>query len=155
MANDLLIENARIMFRNFAGEADKYNSAGNRNFCVALDSELAQELEREGWNVKYLNPREEGDEPQAFIKVKVNFSGRPPQVFMVTSRNKIRLDEDTVNLLDYADIRNTDLILSPYDWTVNGRTGRTAYLQSLFATIRENELDLKYADVPEMGEEAE
>ena len=147
---DLLIEDCRLLFRNFSGEKMQFNAAGDRNFCIALPNDLASSMEKDGWNVKYLKAREEGDEPQGYIKVKVNFSGRPPKVVMVTSRNKTTLDEHTAGLLDYADILTADVIINPYDWVLDsGATGRTAYLQSIFVTIRESELDRKYQDIPD------
>lgn len=147
---NLVLEDTRLIFRNFAGKEDKYNREGDRNFNVALPKELADDLMEEGWNVKWLTAREEDEPDQAILEVAVNYRGRPPRIVMVTSRGKTPLDEDTVDALDFAEIEKADVILNPYHWNVNGKTGVKAYCQSLFVTIREDELELKYADVEDM-----
>lgn len=144
-----VLENVRIVFRNFSGAEGKYNRAGDRNFAVLLDDETAQAMANDGWNVKYLKPREEGDAPQAYLQVKVSYKGRPPKVVMITSRGKSSLGEDMISILDWAEIKNVDLTLNPYEWEVNDKTGVTAYLKTIFVTIHEDALDLKYADVPD------
>lgn len=150
MNNTITIENARILFRNFAGEAGQYNPKGNRNFCVLLSEQMAQELSEDGWNVKHLRPVEENDPPQPYIQVALNYNGKvPPRVVMITSRGKTLLTEDTVNVLDWAEISNVDLILNPYRWNVSGRGGVKGYVKSMFVTIVEDELESKYRDVPD------
>lgn len=139
------IERAQIVFRNFEGKEGQFNRKGDRNFSVILTPEAAEDLLRDGWNVKYLKPTEEGDEPRPYITVAVNFQNRPPRVVMITSNARTNLNEDTIEVLDYANIGNADLIFRSYEWTVNGKTGIKAYLQTLFVTIEEDELERKYA----------
>jgi hypothetical protein len=99
----------------------------------------------DGWHVRYLAAREEGDEDTPYISVAVNFKNRPPRVVLLTSTTRTQLDEDSVDVLDWADIKTADLIARGYDWSVNGKTGTKAYLQSLFVTIEEDALERKYS----------
>lgn len=150
----VIMEDVRIVFRNFSGKEGQYNREGERNFAVILDDDTASQMIADGWNVKHLKPREEGEEPTPYIQVKVNFRGRPPRIVMITSRGRTPLGPDEVAILDWADIAKTDLIINPYQWDVNGRQGVTAYLQSIFVTIEEDELERKYADVPDSAQSA-
>jgi hypothetical protein len=152
--NTILMEDARIIFKNFAGKEGKYNREGDRNFCVLLDEDMAKELDEDGWNVKALRAREEGDPDQPYLQVTVSYKGRPPKVVMITSRGRTDLSEDEIELLDWADIRQVDLIVRPYHWVVSEKSGIKAYLKSIFITIEEDALDLKYADVDYIDPEA-
>jgi hypothetical protein len=148
----LLMENARIIFRNFAGKEGMYNREGDRNFSILLDDELAATMLSDGWNVKTLKPRENADpgEPvQHYLMTSVSFKGRPPKVVMITSKGRTDLTEDEIELLDWVDIEKIDLIVRPYEWRVGDKTGVKAYLKSMYVTIHEDELELKYGDVPE------
>ena len=144
----LIMEDARIVFRNFAGKEGMYNREGDRNFCVLLEDDLAADMKADGWNIKRLKPREGDEQGTAYIQVSVGFKGRPPRMVMITSRGRTDLGEDECILLDWADIDKVDLIIRPYHWNVNGRTGVKAYLKSIFVVIHEDYLELKYADVP-------
>ena len=144
------IDDARIIYRNFAGAPSKFNREGDRNFAVVIeDQDIAEALTEKGWNVKIKPPREEGDEPFMFLPVKVKFNERGPRVYLQNSlegRNRVTLDEDTVGILDNVDIINVDLDIRPYDWDVQGKTGRTAYLQSICVTQEVDRFLDRYAE---------
>lgn len=143
-----VFENCRIIFRNFSGEQSQYNPKGNRNFCVIIDDrEVADAMKADGWNIKYLAPLDEGEEEVPYIQVAVSFDNVPPTIVMLTSKGRTYLDEDSINVLDYAEIENVDLILNPYNWEVNGKHGVKAYVKSMYVTIREDVLALKYSAI--------
>jgi len=142
--SNIVMENARLVLRNFSGKEGQYNPPGQRNFGVLLDPDLANTLAKDGWNVKFFKPKEPGDEPQAWLKVAVSFSNRPPEVMVITDNYRRHLYEDTIHMLDWADIKKVDLSISPYNWEVAGKSGVAAYLHKLFVTIIEDELSAKY-----------
>lgn len=128
----LQIDDARIIFKNFSGEESKFNRAGDRNFAVRInDPDVVDQLIADGWNVTVKPPKEEGDDPYMYIKVKIKFNDRGPKVFLKSGKHVRRLSEQNVGLLDSIDILRVDLDLRAYDWEVNGKTGRTAYLDSI------------------------
>lgn len=137
----LQIDDARIIFRNFRGEGGKYNKEGDRNFALIIpDEEMAEALQNDvneygaGWNVKIKPPREEGDEPFIYLPVKVKFNQRGPIIYLQSGNNSVKLNEETVSMLDDIDIRSVDLDIRPYDDEINGKPFRAAYLQSMCVT---------------------
>jgi len=140
------IEGARIIFRNFEGKEGQYNAKGDRNFTVVIDDQrVAEQMMLDGWNVKVKEGREEGDPPEMHLSVAVSYKHRPPRIVTVTSSGRTNLDETTVEILDWADISNVDLIINAYEWDVNGKQGIKAYLKTMFVTIDEDDLERKYA----------
>lgn len=140
---------AALIFRNFKGEAKKFNAEGTRNFSVMIGEQLAMDLEAKGWNIKPLRRREEDDEQLYHLKVSVNFNNKPPRCYLISSGGKTMLGEGLIGMLDDLDSIKVDLVITPYDWQLDsGASGRKAYLQSLFFHMYEDELELEYADVP-------
>ena len=128
----LEIEDARIIYRNFEGVASKFNREGDRNFAVIVpNDEIKDILVEAGWNVKIKPPRDEEDTPFMFIPVKVKFNNRGPAAYLRSGETVTRLNEETIGILDEIDIQSVSMDLRPYDWDVNGKTGRTAYLQAI------------------------
>lgn len=155
MANrvdNLRIENARLIFRNLEGRADRYNKAGKKTFGVVIeDEETAEQLRRDGWNVKVRPPREEGDAPRYHIPVEARYDNYPPKIYIVTDKAKVLQDEENLRNLDYAELENVDLTLTPSVWTDDeGVQHVKAYLKNMYVTIEKDEFADKYEGLEEM-----
>lgn len=152
ITSTISVENARIIFRNFSGEETRYNRKGSKNFCLIIeDHDYAKKLADDGWNVRELSPREEGDESIYYIQVSVSFENIPPKVFLVTKKKKTMLDADSISILDTAEIVNVDLVIRPYNWEIAGKDdvkrGVKAYLKTMYVTIAEDDFADKYSEL--------
>jgi hypothetical protein len=150
----VLMEGVRLVFRNFTGRETQYNPEGQKNFGVILPEDVAEQMAADGWNVKTLKPREDDEEETEtpWLPVKVGYGkGKPPTIVLITDRGRTNLTEQNVEMLDWVDVRQdekgqsmVDLIIRPYHYNVRGDTGIAAYLQSLYITIDEDPLAVKY-----------
>ncbi len=145
--NKLVIDNARLIFKNFSGKGDNYNREGDRNFAVIIDDpKAAEDLADAGWNVRPLVSKDPDEEPTHYIKVKVSFKVRAPKVRLLSNHKQVFLNENTISSLDFAKIEECGVVISPYLWEVNGKRGISAYLDSMYAKIEDDPFADKYAD---------
>ena len=147
------VDGRNIRFRNFEGKAGKFNAEGDRNFCLLLNPEVADGLAHDGFNIRYLNPKDDADEPIPYLPIKVAYGkGRPPKIVQITRRGKVELDEESVRNLDWAEIEKADIAINPYEYHVQGRDGIKAYLKTMYVTIVEDDFEDRYYDVPDSAQ---
>lgn len=154
----LEIEHAELIWRNFSGKANKFNAEGQRNFNVIIDEYTYNILKNDGWNAKMHLPKDEMDPdamPLFTLPVKVSFGRRPPKIVLISNGKQVRIDEKSVDMLDFIEIaRNEkgeslcDLVINPYNYDVAGRQGVSGYLKAIYITIQEDRFAAKYADSP-------
>ena len=146
----VMINHAELRFQNFSGQPGRFNPPGRRNFCVILDDPvLVQKLVNDGWNVKWLKPRDETEQPTPYLQVAFSFDKFPPKIWLISNGHKTLLTEDMVDMLDWAQFENVDLVLRPYNYEVSGRRGVKAYLKFMYATLKPDDFSAKYVDIPD------
>lgn len=154
VTSNINLEDAKLIFKNFAGKPGEFNAEGNRNFGVLIPDNLVDDLIADGWKVKFLRPREDDPDQyaQPWLPVKVKFGQIPPIAVLITSRGKCRLTEETIDQLDWSIIKTCDVIIRPYNYpALHGRpAGVSAYLKAIYATIQEDEFAGKYAGIPDL-----
>ena len=169
----LFIKDAHLIWLNFAGVERQNNRAGERNFCVALKprgeslepavANFCDKLATDGWNLKVKDYSSQNGSDKyvvgvdyneedllIFLPVKVSFDHIPPKVFERVGENgkKIKLDESTIDELDYAEIENAMIEINPSQWKVNGKSGVKAYLKEAVFTISPSPFDDDFPQSP-------
>lgn len=146
MADDkLVLEDVKLIFRNFNGTVSTYNQEGKREFCAVLPAATADKLRDQGWNVRTIEGRSEGMDPTYYLNVAVSFDHYPPTINLVTGDNETTLiAAEDVGMLDWVEIESASMTIRPYHWDVNGKQGTKAYLKSLFVRIVEDPLAAKF-----------
>lgn len=150
--DDLEIENANIKwaFSHFDGREDTFNNEGDHNFTLVIDDEQeAQRLIAEGWNIRRMDPREEGDPPEYLLKVKISYRYEAPPIFFLKGERKYRADE-----VDLVDIKRStceqlDVIVTPKPWVHGRDSGVSAYVKEMYVKIKESRFAERYADYEE------
>ena len=141
------IDDARIIFKNFEGRGDKFNREGDRNFSLLIeDPNTAEAMKKQGWNVKIKEGRDPGEGPFMRLPVKVKFTDYGPTVYLNSAGNVVKLNEESIGCLDNIEIETVNMDIRPYDWEVNGKTGRTAYLQSMEVIQRIDRFAARYGN---------
>lgn len=150
---DLAVENAVIIWTNFAGAPTKFNPAGGkRTFTLVLSEDIADALKAEGWNVKFREAKDPDDDPLIYTEIVVNMeSAYPPTVALYSElrgRKSARpLDAETVGLLDSIEIDNVDLIIHPYNHGRPGPSSVKGYAKAIHVVqAQDGYFGGKYAD---------
>lgn len=137
------LSRSRLIWTNFQGREGKYNVEGRRNFNVVLEPEDAEFMRNEGFNVKEHEPKNPDDDTLYTLKVNVNFKGfKTPTIWMKNNHGKSKLDENGVNVLDWADIIETWMSFNQHVY----QDSKTAYLNTLLVTVRESEYESQFFD---------
>lgn len=153
---NVVVKNACIMFTNFAGEKYKFN-LGKPQFNLVLTKEAADDLRADGWNVRVMSAREEGEELTYMTNINVSFSNdgrRDPTIKLYSSLDGKkacrRLTAETLGILDDIRLERINLRIGSFNYDGDRYTMK-GYLHE-FQAVQKAErttFDDDYADYQE------
>lgn len=159
----VIIEDVELLpvpFRNARGLKSKFNAPGRRSITIAIDQSVADELTGRGYNIRYLEPLNEGDPPKPILRIIIKISpesdegSKPPTIWCIYGDRKVPLKTDNIDALDYLDVSSCDVVINGYEYDFNGRQGVSAYLDKMFAVVEQDDLDIKYAHFEMAGDDS-
>lgn len=156
-SNTLIWEDITIMgrsYRNFDSAPKSWTPRGQKGpcqFAMALTEARVMELEEMGVEINYTKPWPDAPddwEPTPFVTVHLRYDNYPPEVWKVTKSRRVELTEETVGLLNYAEIVTADLRFRVSHFQGARGEGYKLYAQKLYVTVDEDQMDVKYAHIP-------
>lgn len=152
----VFIEDSKFIFNtNFEGnpDKDKYRSA-QRKGNVRLTEEQAKDLIAKGYNVKKTKPKEGYEdeyEPQYYISVKMKWKSEgaksDPRVFLISGDNSVRLDANSVRMIDDIWVEKVNIKANPYVNKNDGRISLYINVMYVWQNIDEDPWANKYGTV--------
>lgn len=149
----VIFNNAQIPYgawRNFAGGPTRFDPRNTKRFFeIFLTDEEANILTPLGWNVKWLEPRNDSEPKQAHLKVFINYEVPrrfQPRLWAVRpGYSPVLLEAEDVGQLDTDVIVRAKLMLRPYDWELStGVKGRKAMLKQMYVTIEQDDFGAEF-----------
>ena len=161
--NNLIIEDANVIFPNFSGRESRYNRAGNRCFSVVVpDKDLAMQLREDGWNIR---ERIINDEPtgEYYINgVNLNYDYYlKPIIIYVTNGNEIELTPELLDAgiaaqLDGRGAERYDMSIRPKSWErSDGSIGIKGYVDEMRIIAKKSLFGQGGFHTPAVDDEAE
>lgn len=153
----ITIRNAYLLWPNFSGKPTKFNpDGGDRTFNILMNEEDGKILQSQGWNVSVYEKSADDEDPNVYYKlpVAVKYNNFPPRLWLIGgdhAKDRVMLDEDTVDYLDRLQYEKVDMVIAGSQWSVRGNSGMKAYIQSGFFTIYVDELEKEYGVVQSFG----
>ena len=143
---NLVIRNVVIMqgrtkngkWSNFSGDPTQVDPrGGKRTFKIALPEEEALRMQEDGWNIKYMPPRDEQDDPLYFTEIVLNMEKRiEPEIYVCTEwdgrKKKSRLHGDDVGQLDGMRFLKADVNIFPrvHEHGIKGHCNQLVVVQA-------------------------
>lgn len=157
------LEDCRIVdgSRNFSGGERKrngrtINTEGNRNFLIELDPDIYEEFKEQNWNVGRFAQREDGVEPNGFLRVTVSYYKAPPIIHLISDGVVTDLDEGRVHILDNMNILNLDMRCAVVNkQNRDGEWKKNAYVDEMWVTVVPDRFVSKYGNLRASREDEE
>lgn len=156
--NNINIEDGILAYTNFSG---KKSESGKRTVTFVIPDDIAQDLIKDGWNLRLETFEKQPDRsPRYLLNCTIQYrtkDGRPkdPKIYLVRPNGLQHMTEETVDNLDGGvDILSVDAVIRPFYWEVGSRSGISAYINSMYITVKEEPVDAKYRKMlQEMNED--
>ena len=137
--NNLIIEDAKVIFPNFSGREGRYNREGNRCFSVIVpDANLALQLKDDGWNIKerIVNGEETGEYYINGVNINYDYYIKPVITY-ISNGNEIELTQEMMDAgiaaqLDGRGAERFDISIRPRTWErSDGSVGVKGYVDEM------------------------